>query len=344
MSATSQRPRRAEPSVPPEQGRVAGRPPWPEWVPGAGLVAAAVLLLRPDLKPLWDTGAAKTWLTVFVSVVVQAIPFLTLGVVVSAALAVLVPADLLARLVPRRAGVAVPLAGAAGALLLGCECGSVPIAGRLLARGVPAGVALAFLLSAPAINPVVLVATAVAFPGQPEMVVARLLASLAVSVLTGLLWTRLGRLPGWLPRVAARRAAAGDGPRWAALATAAREDFIQAGGFLVVGSLTSATLNVTLPRGFLTGLGGQGVLSVAVLGLFAVLLAICSEADAFIAASFTAFSPTARLAFMVVGPAIDVKLFALQVGVFGRSFAVRFAPVVLAVALLASLGVGAVLL
>jgi uncharacterized membrane protein YraQ (UPF0718 family) len=307
------------------------------------LVAAAVLLLRPDLKPLWDTGAAKTWLTVFVSVVVQAIPFLTLGVVVSAALAVLVPADLLARLVPRRAGVAVPLAGAAGALLPGCECGSVPIAGRLLARGVPAGVALAFLLSAPAINPVVLVATAVAFPGHPEVVVARLLASLAVSVVTGLLWTRLGRLPGWLPRVAARRAA-GDGPRWAALATAAREDFIQAGGFLVVGSLTSATLNVALPRGFLTGLGGQGVLSVAVLGLFAVLLAICSEADAFIAASFTAFSPTARLAFMVVGPAIDVKLFALQVGVFGRSFAVRFAPVVLAVALLASLAAGAVLL
>jgi uncharacterized membrane protein YraQ (UPF0718 family) len=180
------------------------------------------------------------------------------------------------------------------------------------------------------------------------MVVARLVASLAVSVATGLLWTRLGRLPArwsaWLPRVAVRRAAAGDGPRWAALATVAREDFMQAGGFLVVGSLTSATLNVALPRGFLTGLGGQGVLSVVVLGLFAVLLAICSEADAFIAASFTAFSPTARLAFMVVGPAIDVKLFALQAGVFGRSFAVRFAPVVFAAALLASLAAGAVLL
>jgi uncharacterized protein len=331
-------------SVPPEPDRGADWLPWQDWVPGAALVATAVLLFRPQLRPLWDTGSAKTWLTVFVSVVVQAIPFLALGVLVSAALAVLAPAELLARLVPGRAAVAVPLAGAAGALLPGCECGSVPIAGRLLSRGVPAGAALAFLLSAPAINPVVLAATAVAFPGHPEMVMARLAASLTVSVLVGLLWTKLGRLPGWVPRLAARQVATSTGPRWVAFVTVAREDFLQAGGFLVVGGLTSATLNVTLPRGFLTGLGGHGVLSVAVLGLLAVLLAICSEADAFIAASFTAFSPTARLAFMVVGPAIDVKLFALQAGVFGRSFAVRFAPVVFAAALLASLAAGMVLL
>ena len=55
-------------------------------------------------------------------------------------------------------------------------------------------------------------------------------------------------------------------------------------------------------------------------------MAICSEADAFIAASLTQFSMTARLAFMVVGPMVDVKLIALQTGTFGGRFAVRFAP------------------
>ena len=56
------------------------------------------------------------------------------------------------------------------------------------------------------------------------------------------------------------------------------------------------------------------------------MLAICSEADAFVAAGLTQFSLTARLAFLVVGPMVDVKLVALQVGTFGRSFAARFAP------------------
>jgi hypothetical protein len=86
--------------------------------------------------------------------------------------------------------------------------------------------------------------------------------------------------------------------------------------------------------------GGAGVLAVLALAGLAVVMAICSEADAFVAASFTAFPLTARLTFMVVGPMVDVKLVALQTGTFGRSFAVRFAPLTLVVAIGASVLVG----
>src|SRR6266545_3623018 len=92
---------------------------------------------------------------------------------VAAVAVVVVAAAVLPRVLARRPALAVPVAAAAGAALPGCECGSVPIAGRLVARGALPGAALAFLLSAPAINPVVLTATAVAFPGRPEVVVAR---------------------------------------------------------------------------------------------------------------------------------------------------------------------------
>ena len=78
------------------------------------------------------------------------------------------PAGFLPRFLPDRPALAVPVAAVAGAALPGCECGSVPIAGRLVSRGVPPAAASTFLLSAPAINPVVLVATAVAFPGRPR--------------------------------------------------------------------------------------------------------------------------------------------------------------------------------
>jgi uncharacterized membrane protein YraQ (UPF0718 family) len=88
---------------------------------------------------------------------------------------------------------------------------------------------------------------------------------------------------------------------------------------------------------------GHPVLGVLGLGLLAVLLSICSEADAFVAASLTQFSLTARLAFLVVGPMVDLKLFAMQTGAFGRRFAMRFGPATFVVALLVSVVVGAVL-
>jgi uncharacterized protein len=75
----------------------------------------------------------------------------------------------------------------------------------------------------------------------------------------------------------------------------------------------------------------------------AVVLAICSEADAFVAASLSSFSLTAKLTFLVVGPAVDVKLIALQAGTFGRRFAARFAPATFVVAIVVSVVVAAVL-
>ena len=69
-------------------------------------------------------------------------------------------------------------------------------------------------------------------------------------------------------------------------------------------------------------------------------MSICSEADAFVAASLTQFSLSARLTFMVVGPMVDVKLISLQAGTFGRAFASRFAPLTLAVAVASSVVFG----
>lgn len=87
-------------------------------------------------------------------------------------------------------------------------------------------------------------------------------------------------------------------------------------------------------------MAGQVVLAVLVMALLAFLVAMCSEADAFMAASLTSFSDTAKLVFMVVGPAMDVKLAAMQLGTFGRSFVVRFVPLVILVAIGSAVSVG----
>jgi uncharacterized membrane protein YraQ (UPF0718 family) len=279
----------------------------------------------------------QTWTTVFVSITIQALPFLVLGVTVSGAVAAFVSPALITRLLPERPVVAVPSASLAGAVFPGCECGSVPIAGRLTAQGAAPAAALAFMLAAPAINPVVLTATAVAFPGRPDMVLGRFVASLATAVVVGMLWSRFGRR-AWLRTP--RRPVAGGESRWDILAGTARPDFLHAGGWLVVGAAAAAALQVFVPRSILSTVATTEWLAVLVLAGLAVVLAICSEADAFVVASLTQFSLTARLVFLVVGPVVDIKLIALHAGVFGRGFAVRFAPLTFAVAVASAVVVG----
>jgi hypothetical protein len=161
------------------------------------LLIVIALGARGMLGGALDVVALRTWTTVFVAIVIQALPFLVLGVLVSGAITALVSPAVLERVLPRSTLLAVPSAALAGTALPGCECASVPIAGRLCARGVQPPAALAFMLAAPVVNPVVLVATAVAFPGQPQMVLARFLGSLLTSMMSGSSGRGSGTRDGW---------------------------------------------------------------------------------------------------------------------------------------------------
>src|SRR5215203_3864743 len=300
--------------------------------PTAMWALIAIVVSSPTLlADIFSAASLENWATIFLSLTLQALPFLALGVAVSAALSALVPATWLARALPRRTALAVPVAGLAGAALPGCECSSVPVAGRLVERGAAPAAALTFLLAAPAINPVVVVATAVAFPGRPEMVAARFAASLITAIAGGLVWSRLAS-DDWLEQ---RLASHQHHSHGRAFVDTAMSDFLQAGGFLVVGAALVATMQTVIPRTALDGVAGGGFFAA-----LAVVLSICSEADAFVAAGLTQFSLTSRLAFLVVGPMIDLKLIAMHVGAFGRRFALRFDPLTFVTALVVSVIVG----
>jgi uncharacterized protein len=275
-------------------------------------------------------------------VFVQALPFLVLGVVLSGLIAAFVSAERLSRWLPTRPALAVAVAGVGGAALPGCECASVPVARRLFGSGTSGAAALTFMLSAPAINPVVLVATAVAFPGQPAMVAARCVASLATAIAMGMLWSRFGRSE-WVTRHPPAPPA-DDASRWTVFSEAARHDFLQASAYLVVGAAAAAALRVLVPPWMFERLAGHLILGVLTMALLAVVLALCSEADAFVAASLTMLPLLPRLVFLVVGPAIDVKLAAMQAGMFGRRFAVRFGPATFVVATVTATVVGLAIL
>jgi uncharacterized protein len=123
--------------------------------------------------------------TLFVSLLVEAMPFLMLGVILSSVLLVWVDERKLIQRFPKNPVLGALMGSCIGFLFPVCECGNVPVARRFMLQGLPTSVAVGFLLAAPTLNPVVIWSTWIAFRGQPEIVFYRILGSLAIATIVG---------------------------------------------------------------------------------------------------------------------------------------------------------------
>src|SRR5919197_487795 len=234
-----------------------------------------------------------------------------------------------------------PGAAVAGIGFPVCECGSVPVARRLLARGMDPAAGVAFMLAAPILNPIVLASTWVAYAGRGralEMTAARAGFGLLAAILAGLAvarWTR-----GDVLRAGVRPPAH---EHEADFSQHLAGDFFFMAKYLVLGAAASAVLQTALPQSFVSGVGGTPVLAAITMVGIAFALSLCSEADAFVAVSFTAFPLGPQLAFLVAGPMLDTKLTALYGATFRRNFLPLLALVVIPAAVGGSLLLEAVL-
>jgi uncharacterized membrane protein YraQ (UPF0718 family) len=269
-------------------------------------------------------GRAQDLVTIFLGILIEALPFLLLGVLVSQVLALVMRGDRGLAWLPRgRLASLVSLTGI-GMLFPVCECGNVPVARRLVTRGVPVASAVVFLLAAPALNPVVALSTYAAFGDDPALVAYRLGFTFLIAVGVGLLLSLHPR-PHELLRRGGQASGAHDPPTAGAgrgrtlylLATSALSEFAEMGGVLVVGAALAALTQTLVPRRVLLSLGQGPVLSVAVMMAFAVILSVCSTVDAFVALAYAGtFSDGSLTAFLVYGPMIDLKSILLMLTVF----------------------------
>jgi uncharacterized membrane protein YraQ (UPF0718 family) len=287
----------------------------------AGLVAAGALLrVAGPGRVAWIQAA----LIVFGSLVIQALPFVMIGALASAAIEVFVPLSALERLAALPRPLQLPAAGLAGIAFPICECGSVPVARRLMSKGLLPSAAVTFMLAAPVLNPVVIASTFVAFRGRSSlwtMVLGRFGLGLLVAIAVG--WALGGRSKQELLRPS--RDAGHDHvelerpePRWRQFFVHLGNDFLFMGRFLLLGATAAALVQTFLPQDIVSKVAGVPVLDIVVMMALAAVLSLCSESDAFIAASFVQFGPSAQLAFLVFGPMVDLKLGALYAGTFGK--------------------------
>jgi uncharacterized protein len=252
-------------------------------------------------------------------------PFIVLGATVSAAIEVFVPASAFARIALLPRGLQLPAAAAAGVAFPVCECGSVPVARRLAAKGLSPGAAVTFMLAAPIVNPVVVFSTFVAYRGRDTlwlMVLGRLTLGFLVAMTVG--WV-LGRLrSGELLRTRAGASETSDvddtEPRWRRFFGHLTGDVVFMARFLIMGAALAAAIQTFVPRTLVDGVAGLPVVSLVAMMLLAFVMSLCSESDAFVAASFTAFGPAPQLAFLVFGPMVDLKLAALYTGTYRPGF------------------------
>ena len=292
----------------------------------------------------------KDFILIFTGILYEALPFIVFGAVIAGIVEEMIPPRLLARLIPRKRVLAIAIGGLLGLPSPMCDCGILVIVRRLLRKGVPLSCCVCYLLAGPIINVVTLLSTRVAFSAAQEtsvtvsgtsqfsgtqMMCLRAGLGYLVAFVTSLIveWqyrkhgpekllTPLAVPTGNLHDLADADAAADEPPKpWLKrlenIVETALHDFVDVMVFLILGALLAALSRQLIDRDDLALWAGHyPVASIAIMMGMAVALCICSQADAFVAASYVSLRPASKLAFLVLGPMLDFKLYSMYTRVF----------------------------
>lgn len=260
-------------------------------------------------------------LTLTQGILYEALPFIFLGVGISVAIQQFIKKDLLFKFIPKSSWLRRPMLSVLGMFLPVCECGNVPLARGLIAKGLKPNEVLTFLFAAPIINPITIYTTMAAFQFDNRVVIIRVLAAFVIANIVGLLFVGYKRtqmlnqefdiycenhqhevLPSHtkIPKKIVH------------YATSFQEETMKLMPALVGGSLLAGIIQTTIPRTLLTSISQQPVLAILAMLLLAFVVSICANVDAFFALSLSSVFPlSAIVAFLVFGPMIDIKMLAL---------------------------------
>lgn len=273
----------------------------------------------------------KEWLnvnTIFLSIFFEAVPFILLGVLVSSVIQVFVTEEMIQKILPKSAIIAMVPAAFVGVLFPMCECVIIPVVRRLIQKGLPLHVGMVILVSAPILNPIVFLSTYYAFRTNPNVIYARFGLALFVALLIGLVVYYVYRNKSILKE---QKVIPHDEKKksWRDVISHGVDEFFDTGKYLLIGAFLASLFQTFLDRNVLAEIATSEVISPFVMMAFGYVLSLCSEADAFIAASFGhIFSVKALVAFLVFGPMLDLKNTLMLFAYFQKRFVFFFIGIV----------------
>lgn len=334
---------------------------------GCAMLLTLILFGRNISEWSFDSAKLQSFKIIFLSILLEALPFLLVGVLVSALLQAFVSDKLIQKLTPRN-----PIAGVLFGSLLGiilplCECGMIPIVRRLIRKGLPAYIGIIYIVAGPIINPIVFGATFAAFRTNRDLAYSRFYLAFLVSVSLGLIMYYFMKQNPLKPDPVSRAAASdhehldhghnhvhhhdhrhvhhhehkqeggvlkklSDTPGHAA------EEFFDMGKYLIFGAIITALLQTLVSRASFASVADHELTSHIFMMGFAYVLSLCSTSDAFVASSFNnMFPPAALLSFLVFGPMLDLKNTLMMLAVFRKRFVLKFSILIAVLVLVGSL-------
>lgn len=278
--------------------------------------------------------------TVFIGILLQAVPFILIGVFVSSILQVFIPDKKLVRLFTKHRWLGFPLAVILGVCFPVCDCAMVPVASRMVQKGVPLPQAITFLLAAPAVSPVVIVSTLYAFPGQPKYAVCRILLGIIIALIVGLVLTIINVEANCVLKNSSvgnttcangylgSMTYSGTLGKLEAVFRHAGMEFLNTVRFIIFGALVSSILQTILPSSLFKSTGLPTIVPILIMLLASFLMSVCSNSNAFIGRSFLSTFPAgAVMGFIVMGPMLDIKNLFMLTGSFQKKFVLKLTAI-----------------
>ncbi len=277
----------------------------------------------------------------FLSIVFEGAPYILVGTVLSGLIAAFLDSRLLDKVLPKNGVLSTIVAGVLGLVFPVCECAVVPVIKRLVQKGLPVSCAVTYMLAAPIMNPIVAISTLTAFKefqkvtgwetlGNATMTISRLSLGYAVAVIVGLIVLRFRpdqilkkNIVDGIAKVDvdgnhAHAPKTSFNAKLVHAMRAAMGDFLDTTMYFTIGVIITSVFNTQVDQSILNNVAGNEWLALpSIMGL-AIVLSLCSTSDAFIAAPMAVFSMAAKLAFLVFGPMMDIKLLFMYSGVFKR--------------------------
>ncbi|MBC2582190.1 permease [Clostridium sp. DJ247] len=290
-------------------------------------------LYKSKIKINFNTETLNNFSIIFLSMILEAIPFIIVGAFISSLIQIFISEDVIYRIIPKNIFWGTIAASIAGLFFPVCECAIVPICRSLIKKGVPISIATTFMLSVPIVNPIVLLSTYYAFLGNTYMIFIRAFMGIFVSILVGVIIGVLyekNPIKDWnmvhnsecncvncnVSRYSSRS-------RLSEIVHGTSYELYNIGRFFIIGALLSSIMQTFVPKEKILAIGQGDLRSILVMMSLAFILSICSETDAFIARTFLGqFTIGSVIGFLVFGPMLDIKNTIMLFGNFKKRYAI----------------------
>jgi uncharacterized membrane protein YraQ (UPF0718 family) len=272
-------------------------------------------------------GEWGTVFVIFLEILLEALPFIVIGSLMASVIQIFITEEMIQRFIPKRPILAMMTALIAAAILPVCECAIIPVVRKLIQKGVPVHAGTVLLIGAPILNFIVFGSTFYAFQRQPEILYGRFILCVITAIIVGTVVyictenTNVLKLHTKdLTQHKSLKQNRG-GSKLKGVLHHTCQEFFAVGRMFIIGAFLASIAQVYIHQFKLAEAATGPVTSTAIMMAFAFIISLCSEADAFVAASLGhIFVPSAILAFLVYGPILDLK----NVLVMLSSFKVRF--------------------